>query len=304
MRIFTGYSYNHSFGHIQEVMDRLVEIGYPAAPISDAASTFGFVRWRKLAKKNNLKPIYGVTINVSSGIQDKKPPTAEVTFFAKENIASIHELLKLATNQFRYTPLLTYEQVARATGVVKIIGHRANLELLEPDEDTYVALSPAVYRGYLNKAKERGFKLIASSTNRYTNAGDRVLYETALGINSSIQSYAQHICSNEEWLSEVQKSGATAEDIDTSQSNLTEAIAACNAVLQDGTLLQPVKDKTLRQMCVEGAAKLGCDLSDPIYAARLDRELALIEDKGFEDYFYIVSEMIAWAKEHMLAFQS
>jgi DNA polymerase III alpha subunit len=300
MRVFTGYSYNHSFGHIEEVMDRLVEVGYTAAPICDAASTFGFVRWRKLAKKHDLKPIYGVTLNVSSGIQDKKPPTAEISFFAKENVVSIHELLKLATNQFRYTPLLTYEQVGRATDVVKVVGHRADLDLIEPDEDTYVALSPAVYKGYFNKAKERGFKFIASSTNRYTNSGDRVLYETAIGINSSIQSYAQHILSSEEWLSEVQKSGATPEDLVACQSNIEEAFAKCNANLQDGTLLQPVRHKTLRQMCVEGAAQLGCDLTDPVYSARLDRELALIDEKGFGDYFYIVSEMIAWAKNHML----
>jgi DNA polymerase III alpha subunit len=300
MRILSGYSYNHSAGHIEEVMDRLVEIGYPAAPLADMASTSGYALWRKLAKKKDLKPIYGVTLNVSSGMQDKKPPTAEVTFYAKENIVAIHELYELATNQFRYTPLLSYEQVARATGVIKILGHRADLDRVEPDEDTYVALSPAVYRGFLNKAKERGFKLIASSANRYTNKGDRVLYETIIGINSSTQSYAQHILDEPEWFSEVHKSGATLEDCDRARENLQACCAECNALLQNGTLLQPVKPQTLEEMCRQGAAKLGCDLEDPVYAARLQRELELIAEKGFGDYFYIVSEMIAWSKQRMM----
>jgi len=300
MRIMTGYSYSYATGHIEEVMDRLVEVGYPAAPICDMASTFGFVRWRKLCKKKDLRPVYGVTLNVTTGLHDKKPPTAEISFFAKENVAAIHELIELATNQFRYTPLLTYEQVARATGVVKVLGHRANLDLIEPDEDTYVALSPAVYKGYFNKAQERGFQFIASSANRYTNKGDRVLYETIIGINSSTQSYDQHIQTDEEWLASIQKTGATDETIAGARSNLRTALDKCRAELPLGTLLSPEKPKTLREMCLEGAAKLGCNLDDPVYRQRLERELTLIDEKGFGDYFYIVGEMIQWAKQHMI----
>jgi len=300
MRIMTGYSYNHSVGHIEEVMDRIVECGYTVAPITDFASTFGFVRWRKLAKKKDLKPIYGVTLNVTTGPQDKKPPTAEVTFLAKENVAAIHDLIELATNQFRYTPLLTYEQVNRATGVVKIIGHRAALEHIVKDEETYVALSPAVYRGYFVKAKALGFKFIKTSVNRYTNEGDRVLYETLMGINKSTQTYPQHILTSDEWLASVQKCRPDESDISEAVANEMLVADQCNAELPQGTLLTPVKEKTLRQLCEEGAVRTGCDLTDPVYAARLDRELALIDDKGFEDYFYIVSEMIQWSKGHML----
>lgn len=300
MRIMTGYSFNHSVGHIEEAMQRVVECGYPAAPITDFASTFGFVQWRKLAKKNGLKPIYGVTLNVTTGPQDKKPPTGEITFLAKDSITPLHELIELATNQFRYTPLLTYEQVNRASGVIKIMGHRVALEHIVQDEDTFVALSPAVYRGYYVKAKELGFKFIKSSANRYTFNGDRLLYETLMGINASTQTYDQHIQDDGEWLLSVQKCRPDESVLAECHANFLQVAERCTADLPSGTLLTPVKPKTMREMCLEGAAKLGCDLTDPVYAARLDRELQLIDDKGFEDYFYIVSEMIAWAKGHML----
>jgi DNA polymerase III alpha subunit len=300
MKIMTGYSYSHSVGHLQEVMDRLVECQYPVAPITDFCSTFGFVRWRKMAKKAGLRPVYGVTINVSDGIHDKKPATAEMTFFAKDDLVGIHNLIELATNQFRYTPLLTYEQVARAEGVLKVAGHRCKLELLPPDDDTFVALTPAVYKGYFEKAKELGHKFIASSENRYTNKGDRVLYETILGRNANTQSYPQWILSYEEWRSAVQKTGATEQEMVDAFAWCTVAMERCVAELPTGTLLTPQKNATLRQLCIDGASKLGCDLTDAVYAARLERELALIDEKGFEDYFYIVSEMIAWAKGHML----
>jgi DNA-directed DNA polymerase III PolC len=41
-------------------------------------------------------------------------------------------------------------------------------------------------------------------------------------------------------------------------------------------------------------------LKDPVYAARLDRELELIHDKGFEDYFYLVWDLVQYAKSEML----
>jgi DNA polymerase III alpha subunit len=300
MKVMTGYSYGHSAGHIEEVMDRIVACGYPAAPISDFCSTFGFVQWRKLAKKKNLKPIYGVTINVTNGPQDKRPATCEFTFYAKDNILAIHDLIELATNQFRYTPLLTYEQVARAKGVIKIIGHRARLELVEPDEDTYVGVTPAVYPGYFKQAEELGFQFIASSENRYTGKNDRILYETLMGRNKQTQSYPQYILDPEEWRVAVAKCQASDARLDEARENFLRAMEKCNALLPQGTLLTPVKDKTLRQLCVAGAERLRCNLDDPVYSARLDRELTLIDDKGFEDYFYIVSEMIAWSKERML----
>ncbi len=53
-------------------------------------------------------------------------------------------------------------------------------------------------------------------------------------------------------------------------------------------------------MCETGAAKLGCDLNDEVYNKRLSRELDLIAEKQFEDYFYILADMITWAKERMI----
>jgi DNA polymerase III alpha subunit len=300
MKVMTGYSYNHSVGHIEEVMDRLVACGYPAAPISDFCSTFGFVQWRKLAKKKELKPIYGVTINVTTGIHDKRPATCEFTFYAREKVSAIHDLIELATNQFRYTPLLTYEQVANAEGVYVIAGHRANFEHLAPAEHVFVALSPAVYPGYFRAAKERGFQFIASSENRYTNDGDRFLYETIMGRNKSTQSYAQFILDPDQWRMAIAKSEATEADIAGAWANVAKVVQGCTADLPTGTLLSPHKEKSLRELCEEGALRLGCNLTDPIYSARLDRELTLIEEKGFGDYFYIVSEMIQWSKQHMM----
>ena len=64
MRIRTGYSFRAAVGHLPEVMSRIKETGLGAAPISDRMSTFGFTKWTKLAKKEGLRPIYGVELAV------------------------------------------------------------------------------------------------------------------------------------------------------------------------------------------------------------------------------------------------
>ena len=53
-------------------------------------------------------------------------------------------------------------------------------------------------------------------------------------------------------------------------------------------------------MWEENAKPRGIDLKDPIYKARLKRELDMIAEKQFEDYFYVISDMINYAKKHML----
>jgi DNA polymerase III alpha subunit len=53
-------------------------------------------------------------------------------------------------------------------------------------------------------------------------------------------------------------------------------------------------------MCVAGAKAKNVALTDPVYRERLARELAMIAEKKFEDYFYIVAELVNWAKERMI----
>jgi len=52
----------------------------------------------------------------------------------------------------------------------------------------------------------------------------------------------------------------------------------------------------LRQDCLDGAECLGLKM-DEVYTQRLNRELGVIHDKGFEGYFQMVSSLTGWAKE-------
>jgi len=300
MRLRSGFSFRAAAGRIEDVMERVVANGWPVAPLTDRASTFGFVRWEKLAKANDLRPVFGVELAVVDSIHEKKPTVDYWTFLAVDEVAPINRLVALATQQFRYQPLLTYDDAMAADGVYRVVGHRAKFDCFTPDERTFYGLSGACARGHIRRAKEAGLKLVATTDNYFPRPEDEGFYEVLCGRGASIQTYDQHIQTDEEWLEE------TARRSKEDEPSLKAAIAlrdelwrSCKAELKAAEIVHPPRPKPLREMCEEGAARLGVDLTDPVYAARLDRELKLIKEKDFEDYFYLVADLCQWARKEM-----
>ena len=312
-RIRTGYSFRAAVGSLENAFTRICEVGQDdcienggkgdwmvAAPITDRASTFGWVRWDKLCRQHEVKPVFGVELAVTEDIHAKKPTFDYWTFIAIHSLAPINELVELATEQFRYNPLLTYEQAQAADGVFKIVGSRSNLELIAPDKDLFISLAPSSARGYISKALAAGHALIATSDNKFPADGGSALYEVVCGRGASTQSYDQFIQTRKQWENSVRKAALTPKALQLSVLNAKSVLINSVAQLKKSSLLTPVKTKTLRDMCTEGATLLGCDLTDEIYSSRLDYELGLIDEKKYEDYFYIVADICQFARARMI----
>lgn len=299
MRIRTGYSFRVAAGMIDDCFAKVKGLGWQCAPITDRASTFGWVRWNKMCKKADLKPIFGIELAVARDVFAKKPTVDYWTFLAIDDLSCVNELLKIATTQFRYEPLLSYEQASNAKGVIKIVGARSLLDDFAPADDLFIALSPSVSKGYVNEALKKGFKFVASSDNKFVSEKDEGFYEVLCGRGASTQTYSQWILTEDEWRHSVRRV-ADQELVDASLKNQTAIAETCNAKLKMAKMLSPVKEKTLEQMCREGAKKIGIDLNNPVYAARLERELKLIAEKEFEDYFYIIADLMQYARAVML----
>lgn len=299
----SGYSFRSATGHLKDVVARIEECAYPAAAITDRASTFGYARWAKLCKEKGLKAVFGLELAVTHkhSLRERKNWTDYWTFIAINDIVRINRLLALATEQFYYRPQITYEQAIAAKGVVKIVGNRSDFSAFKPSPDIYVGLSPSCSKGYITDALKKGHNLAACSDNSWTRntEEDQILYETILGRDASLQSYDQFIQSESEWYKSTQYATNLLQQ-QNAVKNSHLILQWCNATLRQSTLLDPEKSKTLRAMCEDGAQLLECDLSDPIYASRLDRELKLIADKGYENYFYILSDLCQWSRKNLL----
>lgn len=304
MRTRTGYSFRTAYGHIDDVINVLKENGETAAPMSDRMSTFGFKRWEKAAGKAGLRPIYGVELACVQSLGEKKPTIDYWTFWATNSIRELHEAIGLATDNPGKEPSLTYEQAMSFKGLIKIAGERTQRAALShhrKDKRLYLSLSPSSPIGLLRKAVIEGFKLVAQSDNYFPRPEDKETYRVALGWRANNQTYPQFIIGKGElhtYLEKIMKIDQII--VKDAFRNRDKIIKECTAVLQKATLLTPKKPKSLRQMCLDGSKILKCDLKNKIYKERLDKELKLIADKNFEDYFYIIADMIAWAKQRMI----
>src|ERR1017187_5045124 len=218
-RIHTGYSFRAAVGTLDDVAQRLKDIGRSVAPITDRCSTFGWGRWTKVCKKVGLRPVYGVEIGVTTERGHLKP-CDYWTFLAKDDLRSIHDLIAKATSERLATvpfaakePRLLYSEVMGMGGIIKIAGHMSILDHIDfSAPDLFFALSPSVSKGYFREVTKRGGKWIASSDNTYPCHDDREFYRIALGGRlqgkgdtagsggcMEVRTYPQHILSDEEW---------------------------------------------------------------------------------------------------------
>lgn len=302
IRLRTGYSFRSAVGKIDNVIERLKMVESPYAPITDTASTFGWVKWRKAAEKAGMRPIFGVELAVTPSLNEKKPSVDYWTFIARDSIVPLHDLIATATQQFRYQPLLSLEQAQARGDVSVIVGHRTNPENIVPATHLFWGMGPSLAKGQLRKALACGHDVVEVSDNRYPMQGQQGFYETVCGRGASVQSYPQWIMSENEWIVDCRSRFGKGDlcPVDAAIANLHKIAEASTATLLQAEMIHPERPKTLEQMCRENAVSLGCDLLRPEYEARLKRELKLIHEKQFEDYFYLVSDICSWARERMI----
>lgn len=299
MRVKTSYSFKHAIGSLDDTVRRLVEIHATHATISDRLSTFGFTKWTAAARKAGLQPVYGVELGVVASLGEKKPAIDYWTFFATDSLQPLNELVALATSNPGKEPCLTYAQACEAQGVIKIAGEACQLDETIPENDVWMVLSPATPKGLYRDAKRAGYKFVASSCNVYTRQDDRELYKLAFGRRANAQTYPQHILSDAEWAKAVAWMATPAER-KAALANRQALYAQCTAEIKHGSMLKPKRPAPLKKLCEMGAKHLGVNLKDKEYAARLKLELELIESKNFSDYFFILMDLVQWAKKRMI----
>jgi DNA polymerase III alpha subunit len=244
--------------------------------------------------------VYGVELGVSANWGEKRPRIDNWVFLAKRSLAELHLLVKTATSASNSKlPVLSYDEAMAAEGVFKIAQEHVDLDYADFDvADVFMGVTPATPLATLKAAKARGAWFVAHPRNVYPRAEDMELYRVMLGrYLASTQTYPQHITSDDELRSTLILSGV---NVDEAIERRCAILNDCTAVLETAELLKYNSPHSLRDFCVGGASSLGVDLTNQVYSERLDRELALIAEKRFEDYFFIIADLVAWAKPRMV----
>jgi DNA polymerase III alpha subunit len=297
MRIRSEYSSRVAYGKLQNVHNKVLSLKWNAAPISDRLSTYSFASWQDLCDEVKIKPVFGVELGVSAQLGQKRPAISYWSFFPVTKLRSINELVFKATNKSYNS--LDYEEATDTPDTIKITDHRVNLREITPQNDIYIALSPSIPIGLFREAKSLGYRFVASSDNVYTYPDDKFSYHTLFYRDAETAAYPQYILEDEEWRASLPYC-VTDTDAQMAIVNRDFIMDVCNAKLLKADVFKPSDEYSLRDMCIEGALKLHVNLNDPVYAERMERELKLIYEKGFNDYFYIVADLVNFAKRNMI----
>ena len=300
LKVRTEYSFRKAYGKLETIVENTKE---DSIGIADNG-TWGFNKFYKACKRHGKKPIFGLEFAVVLNCEENtKQPTNYMTMIAKNvnGVKTIYDLATFSQKHFYYEPRIDYEKLLDFCNddVFLLSGANPMISFFKDFKNFYLEASPRS-PSWLRKIKETSDKynipIVACSDNHYPNAQDKGVYEIVVGErNKYTRTTIQHIAS--EWELKTCMPG-----IDQSAFDNTKIIADQieDFELPTANNVKYKREKNLMDVCEENAKVKNIDLTDPIYAARIKKEIEIIEDKNFVDYFFVISDMVTNAKKEML----
>ena len=284
----TEYSFD-TFAHIKDI----VNTGGSAIGIADQNSTFGHYQHYKLCKEKGIKPILGVRLMVTKPREWVETEGKRVKmwgpvyiFIAKnrDGLIETYKLVKKAYSNFYYHPFIEITDVSDLSDNIIVIAE----DIQFPDRVDYIGISPKTSAKVLLNTD---IPKVAISCNKYIHPNDRRTYQLLSGSQRSGQTYPEYILSEDEHLAICGSREAI--------ENTYKIADQCDVEFIKSDMVKYKGLANFDLLCKNGAKKKGIDLEDPVYKERFEKEVRLIKEKNYLDYFLIVSDMIKYAKETM-----
>jgi DNA polymerase III alpha subunit len=278
-----------TFGAVYGPVKKIVPVMKGFAGIADHHGTWGFVKWHKACKSAGIKPIFGVVLPVVSreDAKERRCIQNNTTIIALnyDGLKKIYRLVDLAHQQFYYFPRIYPGQIKK--GNVAVVAE--NLHYLEPWHCVW--LTPATPIALRSQDK---YKFVAGVDNWYIKADDVGIYEP-LAHERKIErkTTPMRLLTHDEWLAEF----PSHQDALGLMKQLAEE---CQVEFKKAKMVRYPEKVDFDALCRKKAKERNIDLTDPVYKARYEREMSLIEQKGYIDYFLVVADLIEYAKKIMI----
>lgn len=282
-----------------------------------------------------IKPIYGVEAYLVPNIKKNRQKKNHVTLLAM-NQTGYRNLIQLVTRSydegFYYRPSVDFRMLSEhSDGVIAMSGCESSLYhryLAAGDEKNavkYLQIMDQIYgenfyaevqhfphakelhhRAY-TLAEELGFRTAITCDCHYLEPEDRVAHKMIMavrdhcGYDEAFDLKYAHPYEPDRLLRGLQKmypdldwlpAFETVADIVSKIEHYRLPKAPIVTYAMDGD-----KIGYMRQRCLEFLRSQNLD-AKLTYIDRLNRELAVIGDKGYEDYFLVVADIINWAKSN------
>ncbi|MDO8471208.1 MAG: DNA polymerase III subunit alpha, partial [bacterium] len=296
LRTHSHYSLLEALPKIPDLVKKAYLSGMTSLALTDSGNLYGAIEFYKECKKQGIKPIIGVDFYVAKrGRKDKEARIdnefTRLVLLAENNIGYLN-LLKLVTDSylegFYYKP-------------------RIDRELLEKYNDGLIAIAK----------EEKYYKEIF--TDRFYLESSLAIYDVyyleptdqpALNTVLSIQGHLNRGAFDEEQDLHFRSTEETKQDFKNSPEGLKNTLKiadSCNVELELGKWVFPnyvgengkSYDEDLRKIVYAGLEKKNLK-ETPEVTERIEYELKVIRDKGYDPYFLVASDLLRYAHEHSI----
>jgi DNA polymerase III alpha subunit len=290
LRVRSGYSYRNAYGRMPEIVTKLKELGVTSAGLVDHG-TWGHVRFEQALKKAEMHPMFGMEVPIINPDNGFKP----VAWVLATDTKKLYNFTSRVVRNGGATP----EELAAAPGLIRFIG--GALDLPEDAYD-YIDVNPSSYlhaAKAVRLARQTGKPMVLTSYNDMPDKKHEP-FAHAWEVRDSVG--MRWIASEEEMWSVLQEVMSRDEFEEAGANTRAVAESLQGHILAKAPLIY--LDGDLEALAREGqASRLARGhIAEwtQVYEERFKLELDQIKLKKFDSYFLVVSDLVRYAKEHML----
>jgi DNA polymerase III subunit alpha len=334
LHVYSAFSLLTSTASVIDLVANAKSKGYSALALTDRNVMYGTIEFYKLCKKNNMKPIIGLTVDVESNITEG---TSYPLVLLAENEEGFKNLLKISSAvQTKSKNGLPFKWLRHySKGLIAITpGIEGEIEyhLLNGSESTarelitkfnsvfgsgnfYLSIQnhqiehESRIRTYFQSiAKEMKIPLVASNQVFYLEKEDMFAHECLLAIKNGEKLQDEHrekLNSNQFYLKTSKDMAECLSEIPEALENSLQIAKRCTVNIElNKTYLPsyPTENGLSAEVYLETLCKKGLNerFSSPSndYIERLTYELSVIKKMNFSNYFLIVWDFMNYAREN------
>jgi DNA-directed DNA polymerase III PolC len=327
LQVRSHYSMMRGASGLEDLCRAARERGMQALAVTDRNGLYGAVRFWEIACAMGLRPILGAEVDAADARRAAAGDRATLLVKSREGYANLCRILTRRHLDPVFSPARVLADRAASEGIVVLASSPVVLEMVREGRgrsDLHLALgSSAAPSGggglqRLAAARRLGLTPVAVNDVHFLDARDYELHRLlrAIDLNTTRDRVPpEELASPQSWLKRPA-------EMERAFPHCPEAVAATGRVARDCALADPPwgelvfprhadlaaaagREATgggagraphdafalLRARCEEGARRRYGAVT-PAVRARLDRELAVIRDKGFADYFLVVQEIV------------
>lgn len=283
----TVYSFMDSLVSIKKYVQRAKDLGYKSLGMMDVDNLYGGYHFLEEAKAAGLQPLLGLEMEI---YKDGNPLNLRLLAIDSQGYRNLMKIstLKMMNRQ-------NWEDFQHLfKGLALIVPIFEGVDQLDLGLDFYIGVFPDTPRQELTRS------VLPLHTVRYFEQGDLETLQMLRAIRDNISlREVGHLLSHEFLLAPSSLEEAFAENFPESLPNLEKLIADVHYEINTELKLprfnpeRPAVEE-LRELAEAGLTKRG--LAGEAYQARLDQELDVIHQMGFDDYFLIVWDLLRFGR--------